>query len=811
MKIYIFLFFILFLINNFSPLSAQNKKSNKTDSLEKVLQKTAADTSKIRIYNDLSKEYLFLKNLEKVEFYANEVIKISKNSTDNIFIKNHARALNYLGKVEKRKNKLDAALKYYEKSLKLSQQAQDNEWISRNYNNIGELYVTWGKFSSAIECYDEALKLKKQAKDQKGIGITLNSIGMVYLQWGKNEEAIKMFQESLKIFEQMNNQDGDEYAANTHNNLGNIYQNMNVGSDTTKLVMAMNYYKKSYNIFNKLKKENNKADVSNNMGNIYLQMADIYKKMQKKFYKSENKTQDKILISKRELYLNKGIEQYLHSYEIRKESNYKIGIAASLTNLGAAYSELGSLYSEKNKFNKTFQEDNFKKAFSYLQEALKLNQELNNQVEISITFYYIAQNYHFAKKYTNAIQYLDEAQEIAQHLKVKKVIVRNYQLFSDIYDSLRNYKKALDYSRLYSIVQDSITNETSVKAIQEMQTKYETEKKEQQIKQLDLEKNLQETQIKQQRLIIIAFVGGFIIILIFSIIIYKQYREKKKANILLAEQKHEIEKQKNIAEKQRDHISSQKKEIDDSIRYAKRIQTAVLPQPDLTLSHVKDMFIMFHPKDVVSGDFYFCKYMEHAKVFIAAAADCTGHGVPGAFMSMLGVTFLNEICSKPDIRHANEVLNMLRDYIIASLHQTGKFGEQKDGMDISLVAIFEDPQKLEFSGANNPLYIIRNNELIEYKGDKMPIGIHDMADKPFTNVEITYQKEDCLYLFSDGLADQFGGDKGKKYLYRRLKEFCLSVHQKPMAEQHDLFVQEFVSWRGKYEQIDDQLVMGIKL
>jgi len=178
---------------------------------------------------------------------------------------------------------------------------------------------------------------------------------------------------------------------------------------------------------------------------------------------------------------------------------------------------------------------------------------------------------------------------------------------------------------------------------------------------------------------------------------------------------------------------------------------------------------------------------------------------------MLGMSFLNEIIVKPEISHSEEVLNHLRESIIESLNQYGREGETKDGMDINLIAYNYENNHLEFSGANNPLYLIRNNELIEYKGDKMPVGLHDKMNVPFARNEIKIQKDDIFYLFSDGFADQFGGDKGKKYMYKRFKEFLLSIHKNPINVQRDLLEKEISEWRGKMEQIDDHIVMGIKI
>lgn len=285
--------------------------------------------------------------------------------------------------------------------------------------------------------------------------------------------------------------------------------------------------------------------------------------------------------------------------------------------------------------------------------------------------------------------------------------------------------------------------------------------------------------------------------------IVKRFNDKDFLEAQLTQQKKEIEaKNREIEEKNKD--------ITDSIRYAKRIQQALLYFDPKINDIVPDSFIFFRPKDIVSGDYYWIKHIERAKVVLAVAADCTGHGVPGAFMSMLGVTALNEICNMPDVKQAADVLNKLRKYIIKSLNQTGKEGEQKDGMDLTLVAYHYESNQIQFAGANNPMWLVRNNEIVEYNGDWMPIGIHDRIDTPFTNHVIDIQPEDRVYMFSDGFPDQFGGEKGKKYMYKRFKEFILRIHQLPMPEQKELFEQESVNWRGEIEQIDDQLVIGIK-
>ncbi|MFH2096097.1 MAG: SpoIIE family protein phosphatase, partial [Bacteroidota bacterium] len=286
-------------------------------------------------------------------------------------------------------------------------------------------------------------------------------------------------------------------------------------------------------------------------------------------------------------------------------------------------------------------------------------------------------------------------------------------------------------------------------------------------------------------------------------------------NILLAmqneqirQQKEEIQAQRDLAAQQRDLIMEQKQEITDSIRYAYRIQTAAIPSSETLNEIVSDHFIMYKPRDIVSGDFYWIG--RHEKSLIILAADCTGHGVPGAFMSMLGIAFLNEIVNKESITSPALILNKLRENIIRALQQKGMEGEQKDGMDVAVVTINPDLETIEFAGANNPLYLIRNQELIEKKGSKMPVAIHEIMDY-YENHVIPIEKNDTLYIFSDGFPDQFGGPQGKKFKYKPFKELLISIQDNPMTEQEQILIETFENWRADYEQIDDVLVIGIKI
>jgi phosphoserine phosphatase RsbU/P len=256
-------------------------------------------------------------------------------------------------------------------------------------------------------------------------------------------------------------------------------------------------------------------------------------------------------------------------------------------------------------------------------------------------------------------------------------------------------------------------------------------------------------------------------------------------------------------------IELQNKEITSSIQYASRIQHALLPTKDELRKLLPSNFILSKPRDIVSGDYYWLASKDDK--IIIAVSDCTGHGVPGAFMSILGVSFLNEIVNKAVTVRANEILNQLTGQVIKSLHQTGKKDEARDGMEMAICIIDYSKQKLQFSGACRPLYLIRDNELKEFKGDLMPIGIYEKEDQSFTNIEIFFKKGDIIYLFTDGYVDQFGGPDRKKFRTENLKKLLIEIHNMPMKEQKKSLEKRYEEWRGENDQVDDILMVGIKM
>jgi serine phosphatase RsbU (regulator of sigma subunit) len=305
--------------------------------------------------------------------------------------------------------------------------------------------------------------------------------------------------------------------------------------------------------------------------------------------------------------------------------------------------------------------------------------------------------------------------------------------------------------------------------------------------------------IEEQKSIIWLSIIFLIIVSVLGILAYRSYRLKNKANIVISSQKAEIEEQHHILEEQH-------KEITDSISYAKRIQNAILPPLKLVRGYMPDSFILYQPKDIVAGDFYWMEGVNNLIIF--AAADCTGHGVPGAMVSVVCHNAMNRAVREFMLVEPDEILNKTREIVLETFEKSDE--QVNDGMDIALCTINTETNKLSFAGANNSLYFIRGGELSEIKPDKQPIGKYDEA-KSFTKHEIDLEKGDVIYTFSDGYPDQFGGPKGKKFMYKPFRKLLLSIHEKPMEEQHALLSDAFQEWRGEIEQIDDVCVIGVRI
>lgn len=348
---------------------------------------------------------------------------------------------------------------------------------------------------------------------------------------------------------------------------------------------------------------------------------------------------------------------------------------------------------------------------------------------------------------------LEESLRIAEDLKALSLISEAYSALAKHYESTGQTGKALEYYKLYQKTRESVQSEEAQSRFRNIEISHAIEKSE------------QEKEIFRLR-----------------------HVELKKAY---------------------DIIEEKNNDITASINYASRIQRALLPDPHEIPGLAEKCFFLYFPKDIVSGDFYW--FSQSWEKLIIVAGDCTGHGVPGALMSMLGISFLEEIVNNREITDSGKILNELRKEVQRALKQKGESGEAKDGMDISLCVIDGIKKIIQYSGAYNNLYFIHKGELTEYPADRMPIGIFDLSDRKFSSQEIPYKPGDLIYMFSDGYADQFGGPRIKKFKYSQLKELLLSVHLKPLEEQKKRLGKAFLDWKGENPQIDDVTIVGMKL
>lgn len=542
----------------------------------------------------------------------------------------------------------------------------------------------------------------------------------------------------------------EEYNYPNYKSLG--YTNLGILFFTQKQYdKALECYFKSIEYAKKINKVIAIANNYNNIGNVYFE----------------------------QLNFKDALKYYTLSLEERRKINDKAGIANSLNNIGNIYlTELNYIksleYFNEAEILQIEIQDNFNLAYSYLNKAFVFV-ELNKKTEAK-------HNLDLGNKLATEINSLD--------------LNRDLQSISWKYhEKFKEHKEALEAYKNYISLRDSMKNLNQLEEITRKEIQFEYSKKELQNKmEMENQEILFEQQSMRQKIFLSFVVIILIIIIIFSYFLLKRYRITREQN--------------NIIEAQKDEVELKNKEIKDSINYASSIQQSLLPPKELKYKLFPNAFVLFQPKDIVSGDFYW--FGEKNGKRIIAAVDCTGHGVPGSLMSMIGNNFLNELIEQKGITKPAELLNELKFKIINALKQS-ETTHSRDGMDAALLTFNADNSKVEFAGANNPLWIIRNNELIEYNGDKQPVGFYVQPHKSFSNHTIDLVKGDTLYIFTDGYSDQFGGPKGKKFKYATLKSLLISISNKPVEEQEQLLINSFNSWKGELEQVDDVLLIGIKI
>lgn len=771
----------LYILLIFTLVSKVNAQSSK-DSL-----KNLKIDEQIIVYSQAGEKLLPTDILQSEKNFV-KAYNLAKSINNRL---EEGNALHNLGKLYLKKNNIDGAKKFFERAIIIREEIKDNENLNKSLNQLGIILQDRGQLDSALDLYERAYRVAESVKFYRGMAIATKQKGMANFRKGQHQQAIKFYMQALDFFEKSKSDDG---MLSTYNNIGGVYAALSKSKE------ALLYYNKSLGLAKKL---NNPQEI----GMAYNSIATIF------LLKSTNGRVNAFYnIDSGTIYLKRATKFF-------KIANYPLGLSQCLHNLAQL----------------NFQAARYTECLRQSDSAIAIAEQFDNKNEIVFNRITIGQCYGKLKNYEKTISNFNTAIQIALDANYKEGRLSAYDFFSQALYDFKKYDSAYIYLSKYTKLQDTLRGDQAQKLIQEMETRYQTAKKEQQIKEGNIKNEAQKKQL--------YFVLGFLILVaLFALFALIQFLQKRKANkqltfqnIEINRKNVEIEEQRNQVMQQRDLIKEQQKGIMDSIHYASRIQQAILPSEDYLDNLLgRNYFILYKPRDIVSGDFYWIGTRNNKKIVVAA--DCTGHGVPGAFMSMLGTAFLNEITNQLNENlNAAAVLNELRDYVISSLKQTGKKGEQKDGMDVSMYIYDEKTMMLEYAGANNPLFIVRKNPdimeeftngritqeifetedqkgcaLLHVKADKMPIGIYSETH-PFESIMIQLQPGDILYNFSDGYVDQFGGPKNQKFLTKRFKKLLTNINTLPIHEQYTKIESAMEDWKAGYEQIDDILVIGYKV
>ena len=575
-----------------------------------------------------------------------------------------------------------------------------------------------------------------------GVARSTSNIGEVYNAKGNYNLALKNFYEAYHIYEGL----GNKKAMNSvMNSIGNTHLGNNNNDK------ALEAFKRCYSLGRESNDSSAMALSSFGIGNIYGTVGKMDSAMR---------------------YLNFSLPLF---------AKQKYTYAEAMT-----YTLIGQLQATEKKFDESLRS---------LARGMELFKKIDQAYGISVTYQSIGKTFEDMGDKKKALENYILAYEMNLKRNAYDNLKESCASISSLYKKMGDYKNSLIFHEQYMNFKDSVFNEQSRKQLLEVETRYQTDKKEKQIKLKNLELEKSNEEVKNRTLFLYVSLGVSVIFLLMSFFVFIQYKEKKKANS-------EIILQKNV-------IEEKNKSITDSIRYAQYIQESILPDDDMTYQLLRESFVLYRPKDIVSGDFYWIASVGDSTYI--AVVDCTGHGVPGAFMSMIGHNALRNAVKEGAELETAKILSFLQKEVVELFKNNYNSSSVRDGMDISLIRINRKNMKLQFSGANNPLCIIQNDKLLEYKGDKMGISAHkENADFVFKTHEIDIHKGDSIYLFSDGYADQFGGSRGKKFKYKQFQQLLLDNSAIPMNEQRKVFDNTFEAWRGNLEQVDDILIIGIR-
>ncbi len=629
---------------------------------------------------------------------------------------------------------------------------------------ISEICEIEDVFKYAEASYNLAAKLDFK----KGVADAQNNMAYIYANEGNPSKALELYKNSLSIQELIKNPIG---IAQSLNNVGDVYESQG------EVAKALEYYLKALKIQEKINDSKNTPTTLDHLGSIYHDQGNFNTAME--YYKKGLFINEKynnlqgIALSYNNIgiiYLEqKNYSKALHCHQKSKKILEKLGdqlgIARSLNNIASIYKINGDK----------------EKSLEYFLESLKITEKINFKQGNIITLNGISKYYFDKNEITKALEYGKKAHALSLESESPINIKITSENLYEIYNSLGKDKEALQMHVLFKNMSDKINNQETQKISLQMIFN----KKEEQLLIDQGKKNIITQLEKKKQKLILLYVSIFLFsLVIFSVILFNRFKLNQRQRKIIEEKNHEIL---------------------DSITYAKRIQYTLLANAQLLQQNIPQHFVLFNPKDIVSGDFYWAT--THNNKFYLAVCDSTGHGVPGAFMSLLNMGFLSEAIKEKNIEKPNEILNYARMRLIQSIGNDG----QQDGMDAILICLNTLESKvLTYAAANNEPILISNNQIIELAKDKMPVGKGEKEDS-FTLQTIEVKKGDVLYLYTDGFADQFGGPKGKKFKYKQLNQLLLEINNSEPIQQLNILETTFKNWKGDLEQVDDVCIIGIKI
>jgi serine phosphatase RsbU (regulator of sigma subunit) len=728
---------------------AQSQK--KIDSLNQLLIKTIPDTQRIECLIEMAREIRFNDKAKSLE-YAKKAFELG-NISDFPYYK--ARSNFRLGSCLWNVGKDIEAFDYGQKALLLFEGLGNEKGKMDCFLLLGNCYAKSNPKKSE-EFYIKALKIAEKIKDEYVIAATYGNIGALDASNKISEASLNYTRKSAEAFKK----------------LGNLY----------------NYYLMTGNVAN------------DNMRAKKFKEALVDYRIIYGYYKKENLLDEQLkcasLIQKCFSGLNQKDSVAKLVNDVSKNLRNKISIVQQLN----IYLIIENYFEYQNKL------DSARIIYDNCVDLIRQSENEYDRLSILNSYASFANDRLNDPKRTSDLY--KQVVPLALKLEDYNTAWLGYYFLGNNLKKLKQFEKAANALDSAVILRDTLDKINEAQKTAGLLEEHKMVEMEGNFKDVENENVLKEKELEKAAIQRYSLMGGLVIVGLMMFIAYRSYSRKKKDNKVLELQKKEIE-EKNLELNHASAIISEKnKNIIDSINYAQKIQQSTLTSRQYLDAMFKEYFVFYKPKDILSGDFYWAFNKPADSLMIWAVGDCTGHGVPGALMSMMGNMFLNEIIIENGITDPAEILNRLREKIILALDS--KNSGQRDGMDIALCSWDKKNAQLLFAGANNSAWIVRNNELITLNCDKMPIGVYDQL-LPFSNTTLKLQEKDTIYISSDGYSDQFGGENGKKFKSSNFRSFVIELSSKKMEEQEALIKENFEKWKGEHEQTDDVCVLAVRI